>query len=306
MLPVAGRQDRSKAIHHVAFSSDGNSIVAADRQHRVKIWSYPDTRVLKALLIDENEISSIALSPDSKTLLTSDYGWSICLWDVRTGQRSRCWTDEANLTAMAAFSPDGETLLIGGIIGNAFLRDTRSGNIRQTFAGEEYGESYAIAFSQRGDYVASGYRWGYANIWDAETGMLVRMFENMYNGTMNPVSTLCFSPDGTHILSGSGELLLWNIETGEQAQVFRVDDDNLHPAAFSPDGTYVLSSGELSVAILFETKTGRQVNQFVGHTDMINSLTFSPDGRLVLTGSMDGTARVWDVQTGAELYRLMD
>ena len=86
-------------------------------------------------------------------------------------------------------------------------------------------------------------------MWDAETGACVKTLEG--HGSL--VWSVCFSPDGRQLASGSGDrtVRLWDVETG----------------AF--------------------------IKTLEGHGGFVYSVCFSPDGRLVASGSDDTTVRLW-------------
>ncbi len=71
--------------------------------------------------------------------------------------------------------------------------------------------------------------------------------------------------------------------------------------AYSPDGEHVLSGGEDGTLRLWETATGREVRTFTGHKAGVTSVAFSPDGATAVSGSNDSTLRLWDVASGREL-----
>jgi WD40 repeat protein len=87
---------------------------------------------------------------------------------------------------------------------------------------------------------------------------------------------------------------------------FEGHTDSVSSVCFSPDGRQVLTGSSDNTARLWDAATGRQLRRFEGHTDWVRSVCFSPDGRQVLTGSVDKTARLWDAATGQELRGLKD
>ena len=69
--------------------------------------------------------------------------------------------------------------------------------------------------------------------------------------------------------------------------------------AFSPDGRHIVSgSGDRTIRV-WDAQTGDQVgNPLQGHTDQVQSISFSPDGRHIVSDSGDGTVCQVDAQTG--------
>jgi len=71
------------------------------------------------------------------------------------------------------------------------------------------------AYSPDGNYILTGGSAG-AFLWDVETGEVVRMFLGY------PVFSVVFSPDGTKVLTGSGDATakLWNAADGTVIRTF--------------------------------------------------------------------------------------
>ena len=71
-------------------------------------------------------------------------------------------------------------------------------------------------------------------------------------------------------------------------------------ARFSPDGTRIVTgSGDKTVKV-WDAQTGAEVLTLKGHADRVGAVSFSPDGLRIVTASADGAARVWDARSGLE------
>ena len=67
---------------------------------------------------------------------------------------------------------------------------------------------------------------------------------------------------------------------------------------FSPDGKQILSGSRDGTACVWDAISGKPLFPlFSGHTDIIISVCFFPDGRRFATGSRDGTFRMWSLDT---------
>ena len=121
--------------------------------------------------------------------------------------------------------------------------------------------------------------------------------------SMDFVASVCFSPDGRLVLTGSWDKTarLWDAATGKELRRFVGHTHPVESVCFSPDGRQVLTGSTDKTARLWDAATGKELRRFEGHTGWVNSVCFSPDGRQVLTGARDGTARLWDAQSGREI-----
>jgi WD40 repeat protein len=136
-------------------------------------------------------------------------------------------------------------------------------------------------------------------VWDVATGAR-RAALRQTEGT---VLSLAFSPDGTRLLSisGDGMARLWDVEGERLIQATRGPGPGL--ALFPPEGPRIVSAaGEIRV---WDALTGRPLVSFPGRARGVATereialLTIHSDGRRLLTSDRDGL-KLWDVSAAPE------
>ncbi|KAJ7877408.1 WD40-repeat-containing domain protein, partial [Mycena olivaceomarginata] len=124
-------------------------------------------------------------------------------------------------------------------------------------------------------------------------------------GRGGAVWSIVFSPDGTHIASGSHDstVRVWDAATGQQVgEPLAGHTSSVWSVAFSPDGTRIASGSGDSTVRVWDAAMGQQVGEpLAGHTGSVRSVAFSPDGTRIASGSDDSTVRVWDTATGQQV-----
>ena len=122
-------------------------------------------------------------------------------------------------------------------------------------------------------------------------------------GHEGEVSSAAFSPDGTRVVTASGDRTarLWDAATGQPLGAPLRHEGGVTSAAFSPDGTRVVTASRDATARLWDGATGQPLGAALRHEGGVTSAAFSPDGTRVVTASRDATARLWDGATGQPL-----
>ncbi|CAD8099983.1 unnamed protein product [Paramecium sonneborni] len=122
---------------------------------------------------------------------------------------------------------------------------------------------------------------------------------NKIEGHTNCVYSVCFSPDGNTLASGSEDysVRLWDVKTGQQKAKLNGHSESVRSVCFSPDGTILGSSSTDSSIRLWYAQDGKQKAKLDGHNGTVWSICFSPDGTTLASGSTDYSIRLWDVKT---------
>jgi Tol biopolymer transport system component len=123
------------------------------------------------------------------------------------------------------------------------------------------------------------------------------------SGHDDAVNSAAFSPDGTRIVtaSGDGTARLWDAATAKEIAVLRGHDESVHSAAFSPGGTRIVTASSDNTARIWDAASAKEVAVLRGHETIVYSAAFSPDGRRIVTASGDKTARLWDAATAKQI-----
>ncbi|CAD8188070.1 unnamed protein product [Paramecium octaurelia] len=94
-----------------------------------------------------------------------------------------------------------------------------------------------------------------------------------------------------------------NVKTGQQKAKLDGHSEYVSSICYSPDGTTLASGSWDDSIRLWDVKTGQQIAKLDGHSSTVYSVNFSPDGNTLASGSDDNSIRLWNVKTSKEILQ---
>jgi len=122
--------------------------------------------------------------------------------------------------------------------------------------------------------------------------------------------SLSFSSNGSILQAGggrggkSGNVVAWDVKTGERVFEVGKEFDIVLGSDITPDHRHVVMGGPGKIFKIWDTIKGEQVAAVKKHPDWMLTADFSPDGVLLATGGRNGSLFVWEAITGLEFYTL--
>lgn len=301
-LPIPRQDDY---IYSLAFSRDGAYLAWSGNNGLLVVWDIAKGQELwRQTAHDGQDVYTVKFSPDGRYLASGGRDSKIDLWDAMTGKSLQQVLTSHGFVLGLDFSTDsqylasagedtsgqGKTILIWKL---SDMNNPRSINARVG------SDTWAVAWSPNGLYLASGGADQLVWIWDVTTWNAVMTLKG-HEGT---VLSLSWSPD-SRFLASAGEdtvgavdktIFFWDIAAGT-GKPLSGPKDKTWSVSFSPDGKILASGGNDKIVYLWDTKTLEPVARLFDHTHWISSLEFSQKGRALLaTGGFDRDIIVYEL-----------
>ncbi len=125
-------------------------------------------------------------------------------------------------------------------------------------------------------------------------------------GHTAPVSSVCWSPDGSRIATAGYDntARVWDTRSGEVVLELKGHTAPVSSVSWSPDGSRIATASYDNTARVWDARSGAEAFVIKWHVDPVLSVSWSPDGSRIATASRDNAARIWDAESGAHIVML--
>ena len=155
----------------------------------------------------------------------------------------------------------------------------------------------AVAVSRDHRWIVCGTQRG-ASVWDA-----VKQEKAFEVEDRRVVAAIDISPDSSRFATGTGEVGIWSITTGQRLLLLEHDND-VRGVRFSPNGTRLATACEHDDIRVFDSHNGDQLVTIRTITPSfypITPLAWSNDGEQIFATSADNRVKSFEVSTGSQL-----
>jgi WD40 repeat protein len=212
-----------------------------------------------------------------------------------------------------AISPDNQVLAAGTESGSIKLYELPSGRHLRTIEAHD-DIIFGIAFSPRGDLLASASKDMTAKVWNWREGTLLQSLP-----WPGEVVSVAFTPDGSGLAVGgvdsypNATIMVYAVDSWNPLRTLK-EFWNIPAMAFSPDGALLAGGGTSRNVGIWKMDDGTRLRT-LAHPGQVTSLAISPDGNTIATGLCEasdsrtfqclrGAAWLWNLANGRVLAKL--
>jgi WD40 repeat protein len=278
----------------VDFTPGGDRIVAGTEDGRISEYELPSGRERKLDGVFGGAVRLVRVSPSGRAIAVM-HGNVLDVCSAQTGRAVRPSLTMTNVHCIA-WHPHGRRLAVGTRDPHRlYVIDVESNasSPPMSIGRDHLGTVVRVAFSPRGDVLASTSWDGTLRLWDPVT------VTQRVSVPVSAIDRIRFSPDGTH-LAGSDltTAAVFYVAPPVEYRVFHghVGGNGPFSVAASLDGRLLASSGYDGVR-LWETSSGRELASIA--TGRTQSVYFHPDGKTLITSDQESVLR-WPLTPGEE------
>ncbi|MFO1500395.1 MAG: serine/threonine-protein kinase [Verrucomicrobiota bacterium] len=306
---------RQSAITSLTFSPDGQLLASASEDGTARLWELAHAKERFGFTNHSGGLSSLSFSPDGRTLASGGEGSGqvIRLINVETGQLKAELRGHLKEVSALVLTRDGQTLLSSSGDGTLRAWDPavpRKQTLSHVFAPNSISVAWAnygpaLFLSADGRHLLTVYSNQTFSVWDT-----LRLAEGeRHSLPFTNTAMAAVAPGGRLASFGSrnGEIVLWDVETGNPRPLPQAGMGRIHRLTFSPDGRYLAAADDFKLPTemagsnddprrtvrVWDLNGREKIRVFSPDGQFLWKLSFSQDSKMLMGGTWRGDVMLW-------------
>lgn len=277
------------AVQRIAIAPDSRTLVTAEADRVLRVWSLPEGNLLRSLSGHQTSITALAISRDNQRLVAGSEDGTVYLWDMASGKRLQALKGHSQSVTTVAISPDARTFATGAKDGRIHQWEMVSGKRLRTVKLPNT-EVAAVVYGAAPESLISASSDRQLQVWNLRTGERQRSFV----GHTDAIVGLQVVDDRWLFSFGQAHSMVWDLKQEALVRVFPKKAENLVTASLC-DQHIVTVHNNGSIRI-WTYRTGKLVATETNRLGTNVSIALSPDHRYIVSWSAEQPLQLWQLQ----------
>lgn len=287
-LPADDDDQKPPVITAVRVHREGQLLATAGDDHRVRVWSLTDGKLVHRLEGHHDWVRTVDYSPDGKILASAGNDRQIIFWDAITGTQLDVLSVQQAAIAAIRFNHSGDLLAAVGFEDSVRVYDVNTKQLaaRMPAPGQDI---RTVMFAHDDQTLAVGGRTGILRLFSSPRGELIRDIA----AHRQRIRAIAFSSDDSYIASSGEDRLIHvaPLPTGDGYSLPPRPAKVLSLAFYSPQ--HLATAGSDNQIRLWDVTTKSEIGCLKGHTGTVAALECKE--KVLVSAGYDTTVRIWDV-----------
>jgi len=287
------------SVNGAIFNKSEERVLTWGDDKTVRLWNSADGRQILPSMSANGEVLAAVFDRAETRIISLTKNNSVALWNANSGNLLAPPINGQGNVEGWFFDHDRSHFLTWGDGEEVQLWENGE-NIRKKMIFHHEGIIKKATFSHNGKRIISFIAGESVHVWDVATGKEIAQHK-----TVGFLSDIIPAPSGNEILIQTGDMYLWNPDTGETKSAMK-HDRVIMKTSFFRDGDRILSLGEDRSLRIWDTKTATQKG-FAMYTKRIipKDFCFNEEESRILAGNTTQSL-YWDSATGLQLGPTME